>query len=487
VSEGLKAGAARSIINPKLGTMKIGGRLFGEPIQAIESDLTATALVLAGRGTKVVIVALDLCTVSSFIADELRAEIAPRLDISSSNVLINESHAHSAPALPGYYPDDYGAMFRDDYYASLRGRVLSAVVAADRNLVPARLRTGWGASAVGVYRRERRGGRDVLGEVPDHPIDDSVGVIRIDDLDGGPIATLFRYSAHPVTVGGRSLVASADFPGPARTVLERHLGGLGIFLQGCGGNINPRGGIGYEIDCRDAKNRLGLELGGEVLKVAAGIRTNRRAGERRPLGTVPNILFTPWEPVDGQTCTFLGAVDDTIALEYGELPSPRKARAIRDEHEATYVRLLDGGAPDWEVRVAAKRKRWSQDLVAAVERGHAQFELKISVVRVNEVVIAGMNVETFFETGQIIRQQAPTSDTFVLGYTNGSMAYLPRADDYPSDGWRLDGDYALPDMLPQFYPFQVVALRPDAEERARRRTTELIEQIAGELRRRPLS
>ena len=98
-----------------------------------------------------------------------------------------------------------------------------------------------------------RDGRDVLGEVPDRPIDPSVGVLRVDDLDGNPIAVVFRYSAHPVTVGSRSQVASPDYPGPARDVLERSLGGLALFLQGCGGNVNPRVGIGYEVDCRDTK------------------------------------------------------------------------------------------------------------------------------------------------------------------------------------------------------------------------------------------
>jgi hypothetical protein len=42
-------------------------------------------------------------------------------------------------------------------------------------------------------------------------------------------------------------------------------------------------------------------------------------------------------------------------------------------------------------------------------------------------------------------------------------------------------------MLPQFYPFQLLALRPDAEERARRRTLDLIEEIAGDLRAPPVS
>ena len=43
----LHAGAARRTINPPLGIRKIGGRPFREPIQAIESDLTAPILVLA--------------------------------------------------------------------------------------------------------------------------------------------------------------------------------------------------------------------------------------------------------------------------------------------------------------------------------------------------------------------------------------------------------------------------------------------------------
>ena len=69
-------------------------------------------------------------------------------------------------------------------------------------------------------------------------------------------------------------VILADYPGAARDVVEQSLGGLSLFLQGCGGNINPIGGIGYEEDGRDARRRVGTVLGGEVLKVAAGIRTH---------------------------------------------------------------------------------------------------------------------------------------------------------------------------------------------------------------------
>jgi neutral ceramidase len=408
-------------------------------------------------------------------ADAIRSDVAAAIDTSPSHVLLNESHTHSAPALPGYY--GYESELEDDYLTALRANVVHAAVEADGSLRPARIACGWGESTIGVYRREVRDGRWVLGEVPDHPVDTSVGVIRVDDLDGRPVAVCFRYSAHPVTVGGRSAVASADFPGPARDVLERSLGGLALFLQGCGGNMNPRVGIGYEVDCRDTKNRVGFELGGEVLKVAAGIRTNTRAGERRPLGNVPNILFTPWEHVVRPEAVALAATERTILLDYLALPPLDEAEAVLAQWRRAVEEGRAGLAQDWQLRVAVKMEAWARRLVAAVRAGGAVFELGVQAIRIGEAVVAGMNVETFFETGLEIRERSPFADTFVLGYTNGSMAYLPRQEDQPEGGWNLHERYALPDWIPQFYPGQVTALHPESERRAREGTLALLHEL----------
>ena len=474
----LYAGAARRAINPQLGTGMPGLRLFGAPIQAIESDLTATVLVLGDGDAKVAVIGVDLCITSVGEAGRLRAAVAEALGTPVAHVLLNLSHVHSSPALPEFMAMTDSAEdvpFRTRYERDLRRWLVAAAVEADGCLQPARIGAGWGESSIGVYRRETRDGRDVLGEVPDHPIDPSVGVIRVDDLDGNPIAVVFRYSAHPVTVGSRSQVASPDYPGPARDVLERNLGGLALFLQGCGGNVNPRVGIGYEVDCRDTKNRVGLELGGEALKVAAGIRTNTRAGERRPLGNVPNILFTPWEPVDGATCSRLAAAETTVPLEFDDLPSPEKAREILAHWRRTREARVGGDALDWEVRAARKYEHWATKLVAAVEDGHPTHDLHIQALRVNDVVIAGMDMEVFFETGDEIRGRSPLPDTFVLGYTNGCFGYLPRGEDYPEGGWKIDESYALPDLIPQAWAMPVI-LHPDS---ARRAVEESLELIAG--------
>jgi hypothetical protein len=489
LSDTLHAGAARRVVNPSLGTRQTGFRLFGNPVQAIESDLTATALVLAEGNTKVVLIAIDLSIVGIDLslrnqrpAQEMRSCVADALGIPVSHVLLNTSHAHSGVALPDYMPDTAEQMaLKVRYRETLIRGLVDAAVEADGQLQPARIGCGWGESTIGVYRRETRNGRDVLGEVPDHPIDPSVGVIRVDHLDGNPIAVAFRHSCHPVTMGPRSAVASSDYPGVARSVVENDVGGLALFLQGGGGNINPRAGMGFEVDCRDTKERVGLELGGEVLRVAAAIRTNTKPGERRPFGNVPNILFTPWEPVDDCSACHLAAAETTVVLDYVDLPAADEAREVLAGWQATLEERRADGAQDWEVRVAEKYEDWARLLVEASERGEASCSLFVQAIRVGDIAVAGMNAELFFETGLEIRARSPFPHTFALGYTNGTIGYLPRAEDHPLGGWNLHASYAVPDLIFQVHPHPV-ALHPDSERRAVEGTLALLRTLSEEKR-----
>jgi hypothetical protein len=295
-------------------------------------------------------------------------------------------------------------------------------------------------------------------------------------MDGESIATLFSYGCHPVVMGPRAHVASADFPGAARDVVEQSLGGLSLFLQACGGNINPVGGIGYEVDGRDTRRRVGMVLGGEVLKVAAGIRTNVRRGEQRPIGPLANILLWPWEPVTGPTCTFLGAIEETQTLEFGQFPSRDEAAAI---HEKWTQKLADDrarGAHEWDINFDARFVHWSAKLLDAVEHGHPTLDVTVQGLRVNDIVLLGLSAEAFFETGLTLKSESQFAHTEVLGYTNGCVGYLPRAEDYPAGGWDVRELYSLPDMFFQSYSLPV-ALREDSERRVIERAQAVMRKL----------
>ena len=475
----LFAGAARRLINPPPGIRTFGFSSREGLVQAIESDLSVTALVLSDGRAKVVIVATDTGWMDLAVMKGLRDRIGEAVGTPSSHVMVNLNHTHSSPAAPEWFPDEPGQLaLLKRYQDDLCGWIADAAREAGERLIPARIGAGRGDCRIGVYRRETGPDGDLfLGEVPDHPVDPAVGVLRVDDLEGRPIATLFSYGCHPVTIGPRSLVASPDFPGAARILVEKAMGGLSLFLQGCGGDIMPRGGLSMDADCRDEKDRIGRVLGAEVVKTASEIRTHRKRGARRSMGSLSRISVWPWEPVTGESCTWLGASDETVPLRFIDLPPLAEAEAMREECHRAKERALAGGQA-WEVLVNTRFAHWSDRLVEAVEKDVRTVDVVVQAIRVNDVVLAANSTEAFFETGLAVKAASPFAHTLALGYTNGCVCYLPREADFPPGGWDIRKRwYGVPDLLFQAYSLPT-AIHPDSERRVVDRTLALIERLS---------
>ena len=206
-----------------------GFRLFGNPVQAIESDLTATALVLGDGATRVVVIGIDLSLVGIDLslraerpAQEMRVEIAQALGIPVSHVLLNTSHNHAGVALPDFMPDTPEQMALKERYRRDLGRALvEAAVEADGAAAagPDRLRLGrehdrrLPARDPRRARRARRGARPP--DRPDRRRDPRRRPRRQPDRDRLPLLRATRSRWAP-----RSAVASSDYPGPAREVVE---------------------------------------------------------------------------------------------------------------------------------------------------------------------------------------------------------------------------------------------------------------------------
>ncbi len=476
---GLYAGAARQLINPPPGTRTFGFSSREGLVQAIESDLSVTALSLSCGSDKVVIIATDTGWMDLPVMNRLRGRVAEAVGTVSSHVMINLNHTHSSPAMPEWFPDEPDQIaLLARYQTDLCNRITEAAQAADAQRIPARIGAGRGECPIGVYRRETGPDGEVfLGEVPDHPIDTDVGVLRVDDLAGRSIATLFSYGCHPVTIGPRSLVASPDYPGAARSVIENAIGGLSLFLQACGGNIMPRGGLSMDADCRDEKNRTGYTLGAEVLKTAAAIRTHKKRGERQSMGSLSRISVWPWEPVTGASCVSLAAADETLSLRFMDLPPLSEARTMQAECHQAKDRVVSQRGTNWEMLVNKRFADWSDRLVEAIENERNTLEVVIQVIRINDFVLAANSTEAFYETGMTIKAASPFPHTQVLGYTNGCVCYLPRKEDLPPGGWDIHKRwYGIPDLLFQAYSLPT-AIHPDSEQQVVDRTLALIQRL----------
>lgn len=465
---GLQAGAASVVINPPLGLKKGGFRLFAEPITSIDDDMELGVLVLRSKGQCVAVIACDLGNAVPEEATEIRELVADILDIPRAHVLFNYSHNHSAPTLPrnngnATLPEDYEAQKR--YYSFLLEKITECTRAAESSLVDARIACAWGDAELNVYRREWNGTQDILGEIPDHRVDSSVGVIRVDDLAGKAIATLFRYSCHPVVNGAVSPTLSADYPGPAKRLIEEKIGGVALFLQGCGGNVNPKVGIGYEKDCTESVYQVGTALGAEVVKIAVGLNSHRVQKERVTLNGVPNILFKPWSPVTDHPDITLSGSEEVVAFHFSPLPEKDVIVAEEEKWRKEIEDRVARGALSWEIRAARTIHAWTESVVTRTEEKDPTCDFMAQALRIGDIVLVGLGVEAFYQTGEQIKANSPWENTFVLGYTNGTIMYLPRKEDFPPGGWKWPNTYALPDLLPQVY-CQPALWHPDSEQQA---------------------
>lgn len=477
----LLAGVGRRSIAPPLGIKTAGFYSREGVVTGIDGDLNATVLALRSGGETLVIAAIDLCMAPQWVVAEWRSWIASAASTRPECVLVNMSHTHSGAALAMTQPEfAFQRDLLERYRADLAARLVEATIDAIAGLEPARIAAGAGESRLGIQRRETGpDGYVFLGEVPDGPIDPVVGVLRVDRLDGTPIAIAGSYGCHTVVVGPRATVASPDFPGPMREIVEASLGGTALFLQGGGGDIMPCWGMGHELDNSDANRRIGAMLGGIVVAVAASLRTHVKRGDRVSIPSLlgPGQTMRPLVPVDDEPCTFLGARSRAVELDLVPLPTAERAAAILAEREADLEQAL-AGASERAVTIARHFVAWAQGLVEAVASGRRTAPMEVQVLRINDIVITAIAAEVFSATTRAVRDRSPFSHTIALGYSNGVLCYLPTRDAYPAAGWDAGDRYRIPDMVFQSY-LMPVAIDPGSEERIADAVVAMIGELAG--------
>jgi hypothetical protein len=295
-SSGLKAGTAKADITPPVGQPMGGflGRLKKNDgaCEGIHDRLFARVVVLDDGDTSVAIVAVDLLFFSS-----QRVVNQAKDKWNVDHVILSSTHTHAGP-IPktggmvqwsnlNVNPAevlDFEAFAEDPWYAATEDKIIAAIGQAMKNPFPARIGAGKGTLESTYLAHNRRlvgpDGKVTMRwanpkRLPTEPVDHTVRVLRIDDDSGQPRAVLVHFACHPVTLGSRNLLISADFPVATVTHVESQLGDgcMAMFLQGAAGDIDPYDmGLDGEYGHQIVRN-TGVSLGTEALKIAKGITT----------------------------------------------------------------------------------------------------------------------------------------------------------------------------------------------------------------------
>jgi len=446
------------------------------------------ALVLSRGATNAVIITVDAVAVAGIgsIRDpylaEVRTALTESLGIAPGSVLVNASHCH--------------ALVADDIAA----RTVQAVKAAWESRVPVRIGAGVGHED-GIMENRRlkmKSGAEIdvrhaYALPPDDevaavgPIDPRIGLLRIDRLDNGePLAAVYQFACHPIqgVPGGGN---TADLSGFASRVIEANLGdgsATALFLQGCGGDINPvlYKSVNLPRDGEMHGNKLGLS-------VLAGLR-KIETSEDAPLTiaretlTLPRADLAPriaemGKEIDVLVDSFKGTKLNfetflPLYVKYhvnGDFPSESSHRYLQDEMlkkedwktlDANNEAAMDAYLRNIRVMEDLTRRQINLALLerhqaANLEAGKT-VEAEVVSLRVGEFRLVTFPAELTVEVGFGIREKSPHPLTFVSGYTNGYLYYAPTVEQMKNRGGAQEDSDCL--LAPEWQGiFEAAAVR----------------------------
>lgn len=386
-AQSFQAGAARRDITPREPLPMWG---YGDRHDLLSEGtldpLYADALVLDAGGERIAIVGLDLGRAPAEPSlQRIRERILKETGIRHS--LIAGSHTHHAPVLelsnaPGKGQGRFDAAIR--YYARMEDAIASAVIEAAARLQPATLASG--STVLEGFNANRH------SKIDPKPRDKDLTVLRLDSLDGKPIAILVNWAAHPTTIPSSTLKFSADYVGALKRKVSRDLDAAPVFIQGAAGDLRTeRGSKDHEA--------YGEALGAEVVQLARSL--------------TPRPVVKPSLQVKEERLRFTPRTDLNNPLVRSLF-----ARAFFPELVANYVdEYADGVRP------------------------------RLSVALLNgEIAMVAASGEFFSAHAVRLKERARVPALLFFGYCNGYHQYFPTIEAAAEGGYGADPTTAVAEV-----------------------------------------
>ncbi|HOZ47002.1 MAG TPA: neutral/alkaline non-lysosomal ceramidase N-terminal domain-containing protein [Candidatus Hydrogenedentes bacterium] len=268
----IEAGAAKVAITPPVGTPLNGyGARLGRESRDVHDPLWVRCLYLDDGKTEVFLLSADLCLINPELRERIHQLAATSLRDGSSTetdrprfIILTATHTHSGQ----------GGMISALPFRAVSGRFMPEVLDATAQAFVQAMQSARAShqrAAVGFAAGVAEG-LSVNRQEDGGPVDTQLGVIRVENADGVPIAVVANFAMHPTTIDGPDLFSiSADFPGYCCATIETLAGGdtIALFLNGAEGNQgpgNPEAKKGWE-----RTESLGRLLGERTWEVAGSV------------------------------------------------------------------------------------------------------------------------------------------------------------------------------------------------------------------------
>lgn len=254
----MDVGIARIDITPE-GKIRMGGhiRKGGSeqgvlPFDKANQKLHAKALAFGSdeQGASVLITC-DLIGIPGHITKKVAQRLFEKAGLDSSHLAITASHTHSGPEvgnllnLTEIYSDPpvtAEEMVQIAHYIDqLTDKLVTVALNALQKRQPSLVSWGQGKVTFAMNRRLVENGKWVAQRyVPKGPVDHSLPLLSVTDLNGKLRAVFVNYASHCTTLGGNVTRMHGDWNGEAQRLIEaNHPDATALVASGCGADANP--------------------------------------------------------------------------------------------------------------------------------------------------------------------------------------------------------------------------------------------------------
>ncbi len=425
----------------------------------------AKVLALRKGDTTILLITLDAVAIgeigripNSFLSS-LRHRIETEFQVSPKHVIVTASHCHATVQSDLLTPVLDAVRTAVGHLSPVKAGMALAQenrISENRRL---RLKDGTETDMRRAYALPSDNAVEAVGL-----IDADVGILKLERLDGTPLALVYHFACHPI-MNPPSRGSSADFPGFASRLIEDALGtgAMAFFVQGCAGDINP---VRYkEASTVPDAEPLGMLLGSTVLRAAAAIQTEPgaalvMANRELSVPTASNYK-SRIERVEAEIQTVSHSLKPTninfkafflLFLQHRiwpEAPSAHiqsylhdqsQGRAMLHQQDADNKVLIDQYLQNIETMEKLTRLNTNLALLKKhlkqVEAMSAHsFPTELCGIRVGNFKLVTFPGELTVEIGLGVKKRAGPEPVFVAGYTNGYVYYAPTAAQLKNAGY----------------------------------------------------
>lgn len=437
---GLRAGVAKVEITSKEALPR-------------NDPLYVKALVLQDDAKTVALITLDAVSIGEIgyvpndFLPKVRARLQKALKIAPGDVVVNASHCHGRVC------------------ADVDDKAVEAVTKASANLVPVNAGVGVGSERRIMENRrlKLKDGRTVdvrhaYSLPPDEeiaevgPVDPQIGVLRLDKKAGGVLAVVYNFACHPI-MGVPAGDDTADLVGFASKAIEENLGCVALFVQGCGGDVNPvrYKGVQEPRDAEPLGNLLGLSVLRAARAIAPAPATLAAVNEKLELPRADHSkrideltleqakLVKSLRGTSLNLKTFLGLkarhdLSKDFPSDYAHryLHEQKNGKDDLKRLDATNRANLQAYARNVHVMEELTRVQTNLALLQMHQKrnrdaGMKPLPVEVAGLRVGDFVLVTFPGELTVEIGLEVKKTSPHKFTFVAGYTNGYVFYTPTA------------------------------------------------------------